>query len=83
MRRGLPVRLSGAVGPSAPGARVTVQLLTSRGWTPVATPRLGSRSGYSATVVPRLPGRYLLRAVAPATAVNLGGASRTVVVVVR
>jgi len=83
IRRGLPVRLSGSVGPSAPGARVTVQLLTSRGWTPVAFPRLGGRSGYSATVVPRLPGRYLLRVVAPATAVNLGGVSRTVVVVVR
>ena len=83
VRRGLPVRLSGSVGPSAPAARVTVQLLTSRGWTPVASPRLGSRSGYSATVIPRLPGRYLLRVVAPATAVNLGGTSRTVVVVVR
>jgi hypothetical protein len=83
VRRGLPVRLSGSVGPSAPGSRVSVQLLTSRGWTPVAFPRLGGRSGYSATVVPRLPGRYLLRVVAPATPVNLGGVSRTVVVVVR
>jgi archaellum component FlaG (FlaF/FlaG flagellin family) len=83
VRRGLPVRLSGSVGPSAPGSRVTVQLLTSRGWTPVAFPRLGGRSGYSATVIPRLPGRYLLRVVAPATAVNLSGTSRTVAIVVR
>jgi hypothetical protein len=82
-RRGLPVRLTGTVGPSAPGSRVTVQLLTARGWTAVASPALTGRSGYSATVVPRLPGRYLLRVVAPATAVNLGGVSRTVVVVVR
>jgi hypothetical protein len=83
LRRGMPLRLAGVVAPRAAGTRVHVQLLTVRGWVTVASPRLGAASGYATTVVPRYRGRYLFRAVAPATADNLAGTSRTVAVRVR
>ena len=82
-RRRMPLRLSGVLSPRRAGARVTVQLLTRRGWVAVAHPRLNSRSVYSALVVPPVAGRYLFRALAPATAVNGSGVSRTLAVQVR
>ncbi len=83
IRRGQAVRLSGAVRPGAAGGAVRLQMLTARGWVTVATPRLGRRSTFAHLVVPRVAGRYLFRAVAPATAANGEGRSATVTVHVR
>jgi hypothetical protein len=83
LRRGMPLRLSGRVYPAHPGAVVNVQMLTGRGWLTVARPRLGSGSGFATTVVPRSPGRYLLRVTAPGGSMNGPGLSRTVSVTVR
>ena len=74
-----PVRLRGTVAPRHSG-RVTVQLLTPSGWVAVARPALGPAGGYSTVVLPRFHGRYVLRVVAPATAVNTTGVSHTVTV---
>jgi Bacterial Ig-like domain len=82
MRRGGTLQLSGRVTPGRSG-RGSIQLLTSRGWRTVARPKLGGRSGFHATVVAALPGRYILRAVAAATARNAGGTSASVTVRVR
>jgi hypothetical protein len=83
VRRGGSIRLAGRVEPGAPGAQVTVQLLTSRGWVTVAKPRLNGASAFARTLVPRVAGRYMFRAVAPATTSNTGGISRTITVRVR
>jgi hypothetical protein len=83
VRRGTPIRLSGAVAPARSGAHVRVQLLTHRGWVTVATPRLTLRSRYAASLVPRVAGRYLFRVVAAADDRNAAGTSRTVAVRVR
>jgi hypothetical protein len=82
MRRGGALRLSGRVLPGR-GGRVAIQLLTAAGWRTVARPALNARSAYHATVVAAIPGRYVLRAVAAATARNAGGTSPTVSVRVR
>jgi hypothetical protein len=82
MRRGGALELSGRVLPGR-GGRVSIQLLTATGWRTVARPALNARSVYHATVVAAFPGRYVLRAVAAATARNAGGASPTVSVRVR
>ena len=82
LRRGAALRISGRVGPRHVGAVVTIQLLTSRGWVAVARPRLGALSTYAATVIPRVAGRYVFRALVPATAQNAGGISASVTVVV-
>jgi hypothetical protein len=83
IRRGGVVRLTGRVTPGRPGGRIRVQLLTATGWRTVAQPRLGAASRYSKTVIAALPGRYVLRVVAPATAANAAGQSATVTVRVR
>jgi len=62
---------------------VAVQMLTRRGWTTVAQPRLSRRSAFSTVVVPRFPGQYLFRVLAAATTRDAAGASRTVAVRVR
>ena len=82
MRRGGALQLSGRVRPGR-GGRVSIQLLTAAGWRTVARPGLNARSAYHATVIAALPGRYVLRAVAAATAPNAGGTSATVTVRVR
>jgi hypothetical protein len=78
VRRGTPIRLSGRVLPAHPGQALRIQMLTGRGWVTVAAPKLSARSLFSGTLLPRLPGRYLFRVVAPATALNASGTSRTV-----
>jgi hypothetical protein len=80
LRRGGVVRLSGRVQPGSPGHRVRVQLLTASGWRTVAQPTLGAASRYVKTVIAALPGRYVLRVVAPATLANAQGTSATVTV---
>ena len=82
MRRGGALQLTGRVAPGR-GGRVAIELLTASGWRTVARPRLSARSAYRATVIAALPGRYVLRAVAAATAANAGGTSPTVTVRVR
>jgi hypothetical protein len=82
MRHGRPLELSGRVVPDRSG-RVSIQLLTSTGWRTVARPKLGGRSHFHATVVAAVPGRYVIRAVAAATARNDGGTSASVTVRVR
>ena len=82
MRRGGALQLSGRVAPGRAG-RVSIQLLTASGWRTVARPKLSARSAFHATVVAALPGRYVLRAVAAATAQNAGGTSASVTVRVR
>ena len=82
MRRGGALQLTGRVAPGR-GGRVSIQLLTASGWRTVARPRLSAGSAYHATVIAALPGRYVLRAVAAATAANAGGTSPTVTVRVR
>jgi hypothetical protein len=82
MRRGGTLELAGKVSP-ARGGRVSIQLLTGSGWRTVARPKLNARSAFHATVVAALPGRYVLRAVAAATARNDGGTSASVTVRVR
>jgi hypothetical protein len=44
----------------------------------VAAPKLSARSLFSGTLLPRVRGRYLFRVVAPTTALNASGTSRTV-----
>jgi hypothetical protein len=82
MRRGGTLDLSGRVAPARSG-RVSIQLLTANGWRTVARPRVNARSAFHATVIAALPGRYILRAVATATARNAGGTSASVSVRVR
>ena len=82
MRHGGALQLSGRVLPGR-GGRVSIQLLTAAGWRTVARPALNARSAYHATVIAALPGRYVLRAVAAATARDAGGTSATVSVRVR
>jgi hypothetical protein len=82
MRRGGTLQLAGRVAPGRAG-RVSIQLLTASGWRTVAQPRLSARSRFHATVVAAVPGRYVLRAVAAATARNAGGTSASVSVRVR
>jgi hypothetical protein len=77
-RHGTPIRLSGRLLPAHPGLTLRIQMLTGRGWVTVATPRLSTRSLFSSTLLPRVRGRYLFRVVAPATALNASGTSRTV-----
>jgi hypothetical protein len=83
VRRGGTIRLSGRVEPVAPGRQISVQMLTSRGWVTVAKPRLSGASTFTRTLVPRVAGRYIFRAVARAMTDNTAGASRTVTVRVR
>ena len=71
MRHGGALQLSGRVLPGR-GGRVSIQLLTAAGWRTVARPALNARSAYHATVIAALPGRYVLRAVAAATARDAG-----------
>jgi hypothetical protein len=80
LHRGGAVRLTGRVAPAHAGGRVELQLLTARGWRTVARPRLGARSAFAKTVVAAIPGRYVLRVVAPATATAAVGISPTVTV---
>jgi hypothetical protein len=83
VRRASTLRLSGRVAPAHAGGRVSVQLLTRRGWVTVARPLLGARSGFSTVVIPPVAGRYLFRTVASPTPFNAAGTSRTVGVLVR
>jgi len=78
VRHGTPIRLSGRVLPAHPGLVLRIQMLTGRGWVTVAAPRLSAGSLYSGTLLPRVRGRYLFRVVAPGTALNASGVSRTV-----
>jgi hypothetical protein len=48
----------------------------------VSHPRLSTRGRYSATLLPRVAGRYLFRVVAPADASNAAGTSHSVTVLV-
>jgi Big-like domain-containing protein len=83
MARGGAVRLVGRVTPALPGHRVRIQLLTRSGWRTVAQPRLGAASRYAKPLIAALPGRYVFRVVAAATARNAAGQSATVTVLVR
>ena len=78
LRRGGAFTLSGRVLPAHPGGRVQIQLLTAAGWRTVASPLLGARSAFRKTLVAAVPGRYVLRAVAAATAADAAGASPAV-----
>ena len=80
VHRGGSIHLSGSVQPAHPGAAVRVQLLTRRGWVTVSTPHLSARSRFTATLLPRVSGRYVFRVVAAATAGNATGTSRSVTV---
>ncbi len=82
MRHGGTLQLRGRVDPARSG-RVSIQLLTAKGWRTVARPKLGGRSHFRTTVVAAVPGRYIFRAVAAATARNAGGTSASVTVRVR
>jgi hypothetical protein len=83
VRHGSALRLSGKVEPVRPGARVSIQLLTRSGWVSVARPALSSGSGYRATVIPPVAGRYVFRVSVPGTSRNAAGVSRSVAVLVR
>jgi hypothetical protein len=52
------------VHPLRQGARVSVQMLTRRGWATVAWPRLTGHSAFETMVVPRVAGQYLFRVAA-------------------
>jgi len=80
VHRGDTIHLSGTVQPAHPGAAVRVQLLTRRGWVTVSTPHLSARSRFTATLLPRVSGRYVFRVVAAATPGNATGTSRSVTV---
>jgi hypothetical protein len=80
VHRGGTIHLSGSVQPAHAGAAVRVQLLTRRGWVTVSTPHLSARSRFTATLLPRVSGRYVFRVVAAATAGNATGTSRSVTV---
>ena len=79
-RRGSTIHLSGRVLPTHGGIALRVQLFTRHGWTTVARPLLSSRGTYSATLLPRVTGRYVFRVLAPPTPDNAAGASRSVTV---
>jgi hypothetical protein len=83
VRHGSALSLSGKVQPAHPGAHVTIQLLTRRGWVSVARPALSAGSGYHATVIPPVAGRYVFRVSIPGTRSNAAGVSRSVAVLVR
>jgi hypothetical protein len=83
VRHGSALRLSGKVQPARPGARVSIQLLTRKGWVSVARPALRSNSGYSATVIPPVAGRYMFRVSIAGTSGNTAGVSQSVAVLVR
>jgi len=68
------------VRPAHAGGTVRIQLLTARGWVTVASPRLSRSSGYQATVVPRVRGTYVFRALTSATSANAAGESGSVTV---
>lgn len=72
--------LAGSVRPVHAGGIVRLQLLTARGWVTVASPRLSRASGFRATVVPRVRGTYVFRALTSATSANAAGESGTVTV---
>jgi hypothetical protein len=80
VHRGGTIHLSGSVQPAHAGAAVRVQLLTRRGWVTVSKPHLSARSRFTATLLPRVKGRYVFRVVAAATAGNATGTSRSVTV---
>lgn len=80
VRRGGTIHLSGSVQPAHAGAAVRVQLLTRRGWVTVSRPHLSARSRFTATLLPRVSGRYVFRVVAAATPGNATGTSRSVTV---
>lgn len=80
LHRGTTIRLSGRVLPGRGGATVRVQLFTRRGWVTVSSPRLSTRGHYSATLLPRVAGRYLFRVLSPADATNAAGTSQSVTV---
>ena len=80
VHRGGTIHLSGSVQPAHAGAAVRVQLLTRRGWVTVSRPHLSARSRFTATLLPRVSGRYVFRVVAAATAGNATGTSRSVTV---
>jgi hypothetical protein len=82
LHRGTTIRLSGQVLPGRGGAVLRVQLFTRRGWVTVSHPRLSTRGRYSATLLPRVAGRYLFRVVAPADASNAAGTSHNLTVLV-
>jgi hypothetical protein len=82
VHRGTTIRLSGRVLPGRGGAAVRVQLFTRRGWVTVSHPRLSTRGRYSATLLPRVAGRYLFRVLAAADASNAAGTSHSVTVLV-
>jgi len=77
-RRGTAIHLSGRVQPAHGGLSLRVQLFTHHGWVTVARPVLTIRGRYTATLVPRVAGRYVFRVLAPATAENGAGVSRSV-----
>lgn len=79
-RRGTAIHLSGRVLPVRGGTPLRVQLFTRHGWVTVARPLLSTRGRYSATLLPRVAGRYVFRTVAPATPDNAAGTSRSVIV---
>ncbi len=83
VRHGSALRLSGKVQPARPGARVSIQLLTRNGWVSVARPALSAGSGYHATVIPPVAGRYVFRVSIAGTSRNAAGASRSAAVMVR
>ena len=77
-RRGTTIHLSGRVLPVHGGIRLLAQTFTRHGWVTVARPLLSSTGRYSATLLPRVAGRYVFRVLAPATPDNAAGTSRSV-----
>jgi len=77
-RRGTTIHLSGRVQPVHGGIRLRAQMFTRHGWVTVARPLLSSTGRYSATLLPRVAGRYVFRVLAPATPDNAAGTSRSV-----
>ena len=80
LHRGATIHLSGSVLPAHGGIALRVQLFTRHGWATVARPLLSSRGTYSATLLPRVAGRYVFRVLAPSTPDNAAGESRSVTV---
>jgi peptidoglycan lytic transglycosylase len=61
VKRGAPVRVTGAVRPGVAGRRVAVELRSGRGWSTVARLRTGMGGRFVAAWRPPAHGRYRLR----------------------
>lgn len=82
---GTPVKMWGAVTPTATGTWVSLQVRVGTGWRTIAKTRIVKQKlpngrigvGYVFTITPRHAGRLDLRVYRPATATNTAGRSAT------